>query len=466
MTALSNLAPGAWRRRTVAPLVASRWHCSCRHRVAALTSERADWQPISARRRARRSSMVVADVAAVSARRIRISAGLMVQVTIMALLGPAPAVAIGLLVDRRRVARQPRATDVRAEQPRHVRAARPRRRRCCSSVLRASLGLDRHDTALRAARAARSTSLLVGVNLVLVVGCASALAHGDARARSSARPACRRCPLEFVNGADRRRHGARLGQRRPRGCRGAARRARDHDPARAHARRRAQERRRPDGAAAGVRRARSRGRAAGVRSRPAPVRGAARRGARARAPGGVAPRRPDAATVAMRQDMAEADATSVAASAGRGDRGDAGDHLRRSIPRPSASSASRRRCAPRSRRSRPRGRSRSRSAATSTTARSSDACCCPSRRSSSSTPSSTPTRRAIDVVGRRGRRNDRARGQRRRRRHRHAEAGRAVQAGHVGLAMVRRRVEDAGGQLEIATRSDGGTRSRVVVPIR
>jgi len=47
-----------------------------------------------------------------------------------------------------------------------------------------------------------------------------------------------------------------------------------------------------------------------------------------------------------------------------------------------------------------------------------------------------------------------------------SEAGRSVQAGHVGLAMVRRRVEDAGGLLEIATRSDGGTRSRIVVPIR
>jgi signal transduction histidine kinase len=44
------------------------------------------------------------------------------------------------------------------------------------------------------------------------------------------------------------------------------------------------------------------------------------------------------------------------------------------------------------------------------------------------------------------------------------QAGRAVQAGHVGLAIVRRRVEDAGGQLEIATRRDGGTRSRVVLP--
>ena len=44
-----------------------------------------------------------------------------------------------------------------------------------------------------------------------------------------------------------------------------------------------------------------------------------------------------------------------------------------------------------------------------------------------------------------------------------AEADRAVQAGHVGLAMVRRRVEDAGGQLDIATRADGGTHSRVVL---
>lgn len=41
---------------------------------------------------------------------------------------------------------------------------------------------------------------------------------------------------------------------------------------------------------------------------------------------------------------------------------------------------------------------------------------------------------------------------------------RAVQAGHVGLAMVRRRVEDLGGTLEIATRADGGTHSRVVLP--
>ena len=44
-------------------------------------------------------------------------------------------------------------------------------------------------------------------------------------------------------------------------------------------------------------------------------------------------------------------------------------------------------------------------------------------------------------------------------------ADRAVQAGHGGLAMVRRRVEDAGGRLDIATRADGGTHSRIVMPV-
>jgi signal transduction histidine kinase len=47
-----------------------------------------------------------------------------------------------------------------------------------------------------------------------------------------------------------------------------------------------------------------------------------------------------------------------------------------------------------------------------------------------------------------------------------SDAGRAVKAGHLGLAMVRRRVEDAGGRFEIETRADGGTRSRVVLPLR
>jgi signal transduction histidine kinase len=46
-----------------------------------------------------------------------------------------------------------------------------------------------------------------------------------------------------------------------------------------------------------------------------------------------------------------------------------------------------------------------------------------------------------------------------------AGSSQAVQAGHVGLALVRRRVEDAGGAFEIATRSDGGTRSRARLPL-
>jgi signal transduction histidine kinase len=45
-----------------------------------------------------------------------------------------------------------------------------------------------------------------------------------------------------------------------------------------------------------------------------------------------------------------------------------------------------------------------------------------------------------------------------------ASSSQAVQAGHVGLALARRRVEDAGGAFEIATRADGGTRSRAVLP--
>jgi hypothetical protein len=45
-----------------------------------------------------------------------------------------------------------------------------------------------------------------------------------------------------------------------------------------------------------------------------------------------------------------------------------------------------------------------------------------------------------------------------------ASSSQAVQAGHVGLALVRRRMEDAGGAFEIATRADGGTRSRAVLP--
>ena len=47
-----------------------------------------------------------------------------------------------------------------------------------------------------------------------------------------------------------------------------------------------------------------------------------------------------------------------------------------------------------------------------------------------------------------------------------SDAGSAVRGGHLGLAIVRRRVEDAGGQFEIETRPDGGTRWRVALPLR
>jgi signal transduction histidine kinase len=44
-----------------------------------------------------------------------------------------------------------------------------------------------------------------------------------------------------------------------------------------------------------------------------------------------------------------------------------------------------------------------------------------------------------------------------------AACGRAARAGHLGLAAVRRRVEDAGGRFEISAGAAGGTRSRVSV---
>jgi signal transduction histidine kinase len=64
--------------------------------VAAATSRHADWQPVSLVV-ALALAMMIADVLSVTARRVRMSAGLMVQVVAMALLGPAPAAAIGVV---------------------------------------------------------------------------------------------------------------------------------------------------------------------------------------------------------------------------------------------------------------------------------------------------------------------------------------------------------------------------------
>jgi signal transduction histidine kinase len=45
-----------------------------------------------------------------------------------------------------------------------------------------------------------------------------------------------------------------------------------------------------------------------------------------------------------------------------------------------------------------------------------------------------------------------------------AEPPDSIDGGHVGLAIVRRRVRDAGGSFDIAARTGGGTRSRVMLP--
>ena len=383
----------------------------------------------------------------------------------MALLGPAPAVAIGVL-----------STVVESRVNRVRRGAT----RCNNLVIFALLGLvggllfdvarhvvrhrpPRHG--VRAARAARSTCCWSSLNLALV---ASWRIRGSGRRPAADLPRVR--PAGAPAGARerpaRRRRRARVGAGGPRGGRRAARRARDHDPARAHGRRRAQERRRPAGAPAGVGRASRGGRAAGVRSR---------RGScpRCCTPSGASARASRSRSTTARCSgwwrcgrTWPRPATSTSISSTRRSPRPARSSPR-SIRRRSASSGSRRRSVPPSRRSRPRDASRSQSAAPSTTARSSTPCCCPVAQELvvNAVKHASPT--AIDVQVTHRRRDDRrsrstttASASTRRRR------AAAVQAGHVGLAMVRRRVEDAGGLLEIATRSDGGTRSRVVVPMR
>jgi signal transduction histidine kinase len=64
--------------------------------LAALTSTAEDWQPVSLVL-ALGALMVLAEAATIGARNVRVSSGLTVQVTIMALLGPAPAVAFAVL---------------------------------------------------------------------------------------------------------------------------------------------------------------------------------------------------------------------------------------------------------------------------------------------------------------------------------------------------------------------------------
>ena len=64
--------------------------------LTALVSQREDWQPVSLAI-ALGTLMVLAESVSTWARKLRMSSGLMVQVPIMALLGPAPAAAFGML---------------------------------------------------------------------------------------------------------------------------------------------------------------------------------------------------------------------------------------------------------------------------------------------------------------------------------------------------------------------------------
>src|SRR5262245_17933723 len=71
--------------------------------ITAVTSEASDWQPVTLVL-ALMAAHAVAEAATVAASGIRISAGLLTQTTIMAVLGPGPAVAaafVGTFVDSR-----------------------------------------------------------------------------------------------------------------------------------------------------------------------------------------------------------------------------------------------------------------------------------------------------------------------------------------------------------------------------
>jgi signal transduction histidine kinase len=111
--------------------------------------------------------MIAADVLPVRARRIRLSGGLMIQVVIMALLGPAPAVAIGVastLVESR-VNRVPARL---AFNNVLVFAALGLVGGFLFELLRARLGLERHDTAY-ALLVMPVYCGLAGLNLAMVV---------------------------------------------------------------------------------------------------------------------------------------------------------------------------------------------------------------------------------------------------------------------------------------------------------
>ena len=194
MTAVSNAAsrrgiPAGFVAARVALLIAIIG-------VAALTTEPEDWQPLSLFV-ALCAVMVVADTLAVSTRRIRFSAGLMVQVTVMALLGPAPAVASALL------------SCVIESRVNRVDAARSLNDLATFALLglvggllfelvRAITGLDRGDVGY-ALLVLPIYLLIAGANLALVAAWRPGLAPAD-RVRIMRDPGLPALPLEVANG--------------------------------------------------------------------------------------------------------------------------------------------------------------------------------------------------------------------------------------------------------------------------
>ena len=428
--------------------------------AAAVTSERAQWQPV-ALVVALAVAMVVADVATVAVRRIRISPGLMVQVTVMALLGPAPAVAIGVVstLIESRVNRMPAVTALtNVTNFALVGLAGG----LLFELLGTSLGLDRHDTEY-AVLVLPAYALLAAVNLALVVAMHPGpmdMRHRLPIFRETGLPAV---PLELANGLmavavvlvwARAGLAASAGLLVVLGIMiplartlGDALKSGDDLLV---------VRQVSDERAADV------ARLASDRTRLLSEVLHAERRERARLAESLHDG-PMQRMMAMRQDMAET--------------GQVADQLDATIAETRAIISSFHPAMVRE-----RGFEASLRAAVAPfpgaraialTIRSDvddkalvDSVLLPVAQELvvNAVKHASPTAIDVQVVADEGtivvEVNDDGVGIDT------ADAGRAVQAGHVGLALVRRRVEDAGGVLEIATRGDGGTRSRVVVPMR
>ena len=205
-----------------------------------LVSEPEDWAAREPRRSPSRPRSSRPTPPSVAARRIRLSAGLLVQTTIMALLGPGPAVAAASGVHADRGAHQPRADAGDDEQPRRSSPCSDSSAACCSTVIRE---LVRHQSRGHGVRGARPADyiLLAALNLLLVIVPHPTLRPGTRRQvlRESVLPSA------AARARERRAHGrhrVRVGTRRAR-CGGGARpAARGHDPARTDGRGRAQAR--------------------------------------------------------------------------------------------------------------------------------------------------------------------------------------------------------------------------------